>query len=134
MFSNRHNNAIFTAPFALISGSDVLCIFVADRESQTTKTGLERVIPISDKLMPTVKRRLDVKNKGPVFPFAVKDSGSSFGRLWLKKVKSIADDLTMHGFRHYVASEMENNGVSKQNSSAILGHVENGVHENYVHV
>ena len=40
----------------------------------------------------------------------------------------------MHGFRHYAASEMENNGVGANISCAVLGHVPERVHGGYLHI
>ena len=40
----------------------------------------------------------------------------------------------MHGFRHYAASEMENNGVGTNVSCAVLGHVPEKVHGSYLHI
>ncbi|MBT3375310.1 MAG: tyrosine-type recombinase/integrase [Lentisphaerae bacterium] len=116
-----------------IPDGHALCIYVTDTDDHTTKTGLERIVPVSNRLLPVIRRRVEQVGKGPLFPFAEGDSGASFGRLWLKKVKKIGDDLTMHGFRHYAASEMENNGVESGVSAAVLGHVESSVHEGYVH-
>jgi len=42
-------------------------------------------------------------------------------------------DLTMHGFRHYATSEMENERVSEAVSSVILGHTRGDVHDEYFH-
>lgn len=111
----------------------VLCLFIADSDARRTKTGLERVVPITDKLLPVVRSRIKKAKGGALFPFAVADGGASFGRKWLKLVKKIHEELTMHGFRHYAASEMENNGVSEAVSSIILGHVKDDVHDGYFH-
>ena len=111
----------------------VLCLFIADTDTRRTKTGLERVVPIADKLLPIVFARLKRAKGRALFPFAETDGGSSFGRKWLKLVKEIHTELTMHGFRHYSASEMENNGVSEAVSSIILGHVKDDVHDGYFH-
>ena len=112
-----------------------LCIYVRDAGERETKTGLERIVPVADKLLPALNRRLDAASgkDRQLFPAAAADRGAIFGRAWLKGVKKIHVELTMHGFRHYAASEMENNGVSRTVASAILGHVENSVHGGYVH-
>ncbi|MEI6972551.1 MAG: tyrosine-type recombinase/integrase, partial [bacterium] len=110
-----------------------LCIWVTDEEGRRTKTGLERVVPVSDKLLPALERRLESTRGGELFPFAVDDSGASFGRLWLKKVKNIDATLTMHGFRAYATSQMENAGVNPGVARLILGHEQADVHEGYFH-
>ena len=112
----------------------VLCIYVKDTESRETKTGLERIIPVADKLMPAITRRFKHTAESPLFPFAAKDSCITFGRTWLKKVKTFGAELTMHGFRHYAASEMENNGAGVNVSCAILGHAPERVHGSYLHI
>jgi integrase len=113
----------------------VLCLYVKDAGERDTKTGLERVVPVADKLLPALNRRLQkARGKdGALFPAAVADRGAVFGRNWRNGVKKIHPELTMHGFRHYAASEMENNGVNRTVASAVLGHVENSVHGGYVH-
>jgi integrase len=113
-----------------------LCLFVRDAGDRSTKTGLERVVPVAAKLLPTVDRRLaKAGGKGrALFPFALPDGGAIFGRAWLKGAKRVHPELTMHGFRHYAASEMENNGANRSISDAVLGHVDDSVHGGYVHV
>ncbi len=114
--------------------NSVLCIYVRDTESRATKTGLERIVPVSNKLLAVIDRRFKADGKSPLFPFAAKDSCITFGRTWLKKVKTIGKDLTMHGFRHYAASEMENNGTGVNVSCAVLGHAPERVHGGYLHI
>lgn len=116
-----------------IPDGSVLCIYIRDSEDRTTKTGEERLVPVADKLLPTVKQRIENASGKNLFPFAVKDSGASFGRTWLKRVKKIDEELTMHGFRHYCTSEMENNGVSTSVSHIVVGHDPGTVHEGYFH-
>ena len=93
----------------------------------------ENLVPVAAKLLPTVQRRVEVSGNGPIFGCAANGGGASFGRIWLKKVKKIDPELTMHGFRHYAASEMENHGISAHVSALILGHVRRSVHDSYVH-
>ena len=112
----------------------ILCLMVRDEENRETKTGLERLVPISDKLLPVVIRKLTSCKKEDLFPGAAKDECKTFGRTFLKKLKTIAGDLTMHGFRHYAASEMENNGAGSNICSAILGHATSDVHSGYLHI
>jgi integrase len=103
----------------------VLCLYVKDAGERETKTGLERLVPVADKLLPALNRRLE-KASGKdrqLFPAAVADRGAIFGRAWLRGVKEIHTELTMHGFRHYATSEMENNGVSRTVASAVLARV-----------
>lgn len=116
-----------------VPAGHTLCIYVVDTADRTIKTGLERIVPVADKLLPAIERRVAQVGRGALFPFAEKDGGASFGRLWLKKVKTIHQELTMHGFRHYAATEMENSGVEAGVSAAVLGHVDDSVHEGYVH-
>jgi integrase len=116
-----------------VPDSFILCLYVADTESRGTKTGLERIVPVADKLLPVVDLQLARSQGKMLFPFAAKDGCRTFGRTWLKRVKKVDDELTMHGFRHYAASEMENNGVSEAVSSIILGHVKDDIHDRYFH-
>ena len=132
------NPAQYVKPYrGETAAAHTLCIYVVDVEDRTTKTGLERVVPVADKLLPVIERRVAQVGDGAIFPFAESDSGASFGRLWLKKVKAIHRELTMHGFRHYAATEMANNGVEAGVSAAVLGHVlgpeQDSVHEGYIH-
>lgn len=126
----------FAKPYkagAPLPAGQLLCILVADRGEQTTKTGQERIVPVADKLRPILDRRLSDKAKGPVFPVAAVDNGKDFSRLWLKKVKKIDKELTLHGFRHYATTEMENNGVNTGIACAVLGHEPGTVHSDYFH-
>lgn len=116
-----------------IPAKHVLCIYVRDTETHGTKTGLERIVPVAKKLLPALKRRAKQVKTGPLFPFAARDSCASFGRKWVKCVKAVDAGLTMHGFRHYATSEMENNGVNAAISSIILGHSQGTVHDTYFH-
>lgn len=113
---------------------NILCIYVKDEQSRETKTGLERIIPVSQKLLPVAIRRIAKYQNGPIFPCAWKENIITFGRTYLKKIKGISADLTMHGFRHYAASEMENNGIGVNVSCAVLGHAPERVHGSYLHI
>jgi len=127
----------FQRPYVPADGGPegmVLCLYVRDRGSRSTKTGLERIVPVAAKLLPVLRRRLDRAGGKAFFASALPDRGSIFGRAWLRGVKKIHAELTMHGFRHYAASEMENNGVNATVSGAILDHVDSSVHGGYVHV
>jgi integrase len=124
------------APGGPVPEGMALCLFVRDAGDRSTKTGLERVVPVAAKLLPTVDRRLDSASgtTGALFLFALADRGAVFGRAWLKNAKRVHPELTLHGFRHYAASEMENNGANRSISNAVLGHVDDSVHGGYVHV
>lgn len=129
-----NHTAQYLKPYAdTVPDDSVLCIYVRDTVERTTKTGNERLIPVADKLLPVVKRRIASSNGKAFFPFAVKDSGAAFGRTWLKRAKQVDSGLTMHGFRHYCTSEMENSGVHSSVSQIILGHEPATVHEGYFH-
>ena len=117
-----------------VEKGQVLAVHINDTDEHGTKTGMDRLIPVADKLKPTLDRLFGAEGEDYLFPFAARDSGTGFGRLWLKKVKKIGEDLTMHGFRHYCPSEMENRGVNSSISRAILGHEINDVHNVYLHV
>ena len=65
-----------------LAAGGVVCIFVRDDAESQTKTGLQRIVPVADKLLPVIQRRLDAANGGHLFPFAVADKGASFGRDW----------------------------------------------------
>ena len=110
-----------------------LCIYVRDTRERPIKTGTERIVPVAEKLLPVLQRRLEAAGAGPLFAFAVKDSGKSFGSAWVARVKAIHPELTMHGFRHYATSEMENNGVNAAVSSMVVGHSPGTVHDGYFH-
>lgn len=113
----------------------VLCIFVHDEESRQTKTGQERIVPVAEKAMSTVLKRINTKSN-TIFPCADTPSKlKTFSRTWLKKVKSIDQGLTYHGFRHYATSEMENNGIGENISRMVTGHsVGKDAHVSYVHI
>ncbi|MBT3290154.1 MAG: tyrosine-type recombinase/integrase, partial [Victivallales bacterium] len=123
-------------PGEAVAEGMAVCLFIRDAGDRRTKTGLERIVPVAAKLLPVLDRRLekaDGKAKA-LFPFALDDRGAIFGRAWLKGAKKVHAELTMHGFRHFAASEMENNGVNRSVSGAVLGHVDSSVHGGYVHV
>jgi len=124
------------SPDSPVPEGQVVCLFVRDSGDRRTKTGLERLVPVAAKLLPVLIRRLRESSaaKGPLFRAAEADRGAKFGRAWLKGAKKIDAGLTMHGFRHFAASEMEGNKVATTVASAVLGHVENSVHAGYVHV
>ena len=124
----------FTSSADIDKNKNILCIYIKDEHSRETKTGLERIIPVSDKLLPVVLRRLSKHHDGPIFPCAWEKSLIVFGRTSLKRLKKIATALTMHGFRHYAAGEMENNGTGVNVACVILGHVQERVHGGYLHI
>jgi len=67
----------------------VLCIFVRDEEARTTKTGDERIVPVADKILPVIERRMQGKS-GSIFSCADNHlKFITFTRTWLKKVKNI---------------------------------------------
>ncbi len=114
--------------------NSVLCIYLHDDDQMTTKTGEVRLVPVADKLLVTVKKRIkSATNNGSLFPFAFDDTGAVFGRFWLKRVKKIDEELTMHGFRHYTTSEMGNNNVNDAISHMVVGHNPGKVHDDYFH-
>ena len=113
----------------------VLCIFIHDDESRQTKTGQERIVPVAEKAMSTIKRRINTKSNS-VFPCANTPLKlKTFSRTWLKKVKGIGQGLTYHGFRHYATSEIENNGIGENISRVVTGHsAGKDAHAGYVHI
>ena len=62
------------------ANSSILCIYVRDEESRETKTGLERIIPVSAKLLPTIEQRLSTAGEGPLFKCAWGKESITFGR------------------------------------------------------
>lgn len=122
-----------TPPGGTVPARSVLCIYVADRGSRQTKTGHERVVPVADRLLPAIRRCLQRTPSGPLFPTAAADGAAGFGRRWLKAVARAHRGLSLHGFRHYATSEMENAGVSTGIACTILGHALGTVHDLYFH-
>jgi len=116
-----------------VPAGHVLCIHLRDDKERTTKTGEVRLVPIAAKLFDTAVKRVKAAVNNKLFPFAEADAGSSFGRYWLKRVKRIDEGLTMHGFRHYCTSEMENNNVNSGISHMVIGHNPGKVHDEYFH-
>ena len=90
-------------------------------------------MPVAAKLLPVIRRRLQKTPAGPLFPTAAADGAATFGRRLLKAVARTHRGLTLHGFRHYATSEMENAGVSTGIACTILGHTMGTVHDLYFH-
>ena len=116
-----------------IEQGDILCINVADDDERTTKTGMQRLVPVANRLRPVIDRRRPSTPEAPLFPQAYDDNGKYFGKLFCRLVKNVASDIVLHGFRHYANSEMANAGVENDVRKQILGHARTDTHDGYTH-
>ncbi len=108
-----------------------LCAYI---KGEFCKTGEDRIVPIADKLLPIFERRFNNKCKsGGLFDV---ENPRNFGKEWLRKIKLIANDLTIHGFRHYFISAIDNNHmIANYLSDEIVGHTKDSrnAHSAYQH-
>lgn len=100
----------------------------------------ERKVPISDKLMPYVDELLKMRPVGRLFPDAGDWEGSRGGykvahkfiKVWNKKVKEVAPDLSFHCLRVYGNCRMMDARIDGYDRKNIMGQTNNDAHSAYV--
>lgn len=109
-------------------------IRIANTNTNTTKSGKERIIPIRKPLYPLLKKWHEDQGEpsdGYVFPSASGlDKWSKMDPLslsksykkFVKKAKNVPNSPTLHGLRHSCATDLLAQGVSPAIVQKIMGH------------
>ena len=94
-----------------------------------TKAGKERVIPISDKVMPLVRKRYNIENR-----FFVDMSYTVYSRHFKTLMDSLGLSHLPHDCRHTFASMANSAGVNATSVKLIMGHASQDLTERvYTH-
>jgi integrase len=126
----------------IIRKNGVTCLKItASGEGKRLKTeASERLVPVSDKLMPYI---LDLKKKikkGSLFPACghwldakgnIIKPAHYFLKAYNRATKKVAHDLSMHCFRAYANTQMTDAAVDILDREAILGHKSDRVQKAY---
>lgn len=128
----KWNDVVFNKPTK--KNEDYGFIRIINSDKNTTKTKLERVIPIRKHLFKSLKKWYKDQGEpktGYVFPSATglnewsrMDPGalSKSYKKFVKKAKDVPDTPDLHGLRHSCATDLLAKGVSPVIVQKILGH------------
>ena len=121
-------------------------IIIINSDNHTTKSKLERVIPIREPLKPWLEQWYNDQGKpndGYAFPSSTglnRFHGMSAGSLsrsfkkFVKLAEDVPNSVTLHGLRHSCATDLLRKGVSINTVKKVLGHSSTKVTEIYEHL
>ncbi len=113
-------------------------IVTANRDSFSTKSGRDRVIPINDVLLPMLQKRFSVDGKSTLvfhrrgFPLDRVSITHKFKRL-VRDCK-LCPEYKWHSLRHTFASWLVQSGVPLYTVSKLLGHSQISTTQIYAHL
>lgn len=101
-----------------------------------TDAGIDRVIPIHNRIVPLIKKRMEQSNNEWLFINKRGDKlqYSPFVKYhWPNVMEDIKTEHTPHDTRHTFISEMDRRGVNTILTKRIVGHANSDITEHYTH-
>ena len=124
----------------IIHKHDLLCISINSDGNKSLKTASsQRLVPISNKLLPHINKLISLTKKGRLF----KNCGDwtdkndytqvahSFGKSYNKAVKKLGSHITFHKWREYAINQMADAGIAEIDRMRVVGHSVRGTHAIY---
>jgi len=97
-----------------------------------TKTGRERVVPLSPRLQTMLLGLFQKQKMGCIFPIHPLTITEVFKRAYARA--KVDGKVGVHTLRHMMANDLRRAGVDEEIRKAILGHAKTSAHETYMHV
>lgn len=120
----------------IVTEEGFLCIKVC-RNVKTLSS--QRMIPVAEKLRPLLESLMEEIKTGRLFPLCgdmstvgVMKYGHAFAKLWDRRAKQVASDLSFHCWRVYANFQMTKAGIDLLDRERLLGHANERTNASYL--